>query len=422
MHSELPSDSRPGGALSAEGASRRFYFHAGRLFAGPLGSVAPLCAAVRAELGEEEVEELSASAAAARWPQLRLGALEEVAYFRKGYVLGASVALDALLWAAEAAGAHVHHDEGVVSIDRDRRVVRTESGAELGYSTLVLCAGPWTNRLLERAQLRLLPLVVSNEQTLEFAEAAPEAEEGAEGRRYATGTASCAYGLPNFPLFSWSEAGYKGVTTSGGCRYFYSVPQLSACETGGVSTRGLKVGFNRQGTLLANDDFVLSAAGRAAAARLPHVRKEWAAERVDEIDEWSAAETTAFVRRTLPGLSPSPVHMMRCLYQNTPDLQMFLGPHPDDAAVLVACGFSGNGFQFAPAIGEYIALLCTTGGGGEHVSERAKDGTKGDAENDAMDDAKDGARANSVSAAVRRDAEWIRRRYSLTRFDHLHEQ
>ena len=39
---------------------------------------------------------------------------------------------------------------------------------------------------------------------------------------------------------------------------------------------------------------------------------------------------------------------MRCLYQNSPDLQMMVGAHPADARVVVACGFSGGGFQFAP--------------------------------------------------------------------------
>ena len=46
------------------------------------------------------------------------------------------------------------------------------------------------------------------------------------------------------------------------------------------------------------------------------------------------------------------------LYQNTPDLQMFLGPHPDDPSIVVACGFSGSGFQFAPAVGEFVTQLC----------------------------------------------------------------
>ena len=52
---------------------------------------------------------------------------------------------------------------------------------------------------------------------------------------------------------------------------------------------------------------------------------------------------------------------MRCLYQNTPDRKMILGPHTEDRNVFVMCGFCGSGFQFAPAIAMYMSHLLLEG-------------------------------------------------------------
>ena len=75
------------------------------------------------------------------------------------------------------------------------------------------------------------------------------------------------YSWDRMPLLTWSEAGYKALAASGSNRYFYVVPHVD----GGLA--GVKVGFHRQGALLETDDFRLSAAGRAALAKLPHDRK-----------------------------------------------------------------------------------------------------------------------------------------------------
>ena len=66
------------------------------------------------------------------------------------------------------------------------------------------------------------------------------------------------YSYDKMPLFTWSEAGYKGAKEDGKVRYFYCVP--SSFEPG-----GMKIGFHRQGSLLKNaDEFVVSDQGLAA--------------------------------------------------------------------------------------------------------------------------------------------------------------
>jgi len=336
-------------ATAEDAAERRFYFRAGRLFAGPIGSVGPVVSAVRSEVGADEVEVLTAAEANARFPHLSLrDGVEECLYMRRGNVLSVNTALDAIGWAAARAGAELHEAEGVEAIDRQRRTVTTSDGRTLRYSRLVLASGPWTNQTLTRCGLPLLPLVISNEQTLDFGEA-----DGWAGPHYAVGS---------FPLFTWSEAGYKGRAAGGGCRYFYCVPTLDADTSAApphARTMGFKIGYHRQGPLMETENFVLGEAGRACVGALPHERKEVVAKQCyDETDEWALAATRAFVAEKLPGLDPQKVTLqMRCLYQNTPDLGMIVGEHPADPRVVVLCGFSGSGFQFAPAIGEFVARL-----------------------------------------------------------------
>ena len=53
-----------------------------------------------------------------------------------------------------------------------------------------------------------------------------------------------------------------------------------------------------------------------------------------------------------------------CLYSNSPDQHFIIDHHPRHRNVLVAAGFSGHGFKFAPVVGEVLAdwaLLGKTG-------------------------------------------------------------
>lgn len=62
-----------------------------------------------------------------------------------------------------------------------------------------------------------------------------------------------------------------------------------------------------------------------------------------------------------PGLHPEPVATTVNLEGYTTDGRPLVGPAPGAEGVLVACGFSGAGFKFAPAVGDVLADLVTTG-------------------------------------------------------------
>ncbi|CAJ1329549.1 unnamed protein product [Effrenium voratum] len=284
------------------------------------------------------LEVLDAAGAGQRFPQLQLAEEEKLLFMPEGYTLVVPTALHCLHWAAARSGVE-YEEDAVVSIDRRSKTVTTRDGREIRYHKLVITAGPWTNKVLQSAQLDGLPMIVSNEQTVEFL-----AKDGAPNHDW-----------KEFPLFTWSEAGYKGRAEDGGCRYFYTTPH---CPLPGSGSQGVKVGFHRQGPLLQTEDFLVTEQGEACSARLPNIRKELRAQQEFDWDGFSLDAIQQFLKSRLPGLDADhPVGFMRCLYQLTPDLQMILGPHPQDSSVVLACGFSGSGFQFAPAIADFLAAL-----------------------------------------------------------------
>jgi glycine/D-amino acid oxidase-like deaminating enzyme len=52
----------------------------------------------------------------------------------------------------------------------------------------------------------------------------------------------------------------------------------------------------------------------------------------------------------------------------TPDEHFILDLHPKNADVVIAAGFSGHGFKFAPVVGEIMADLCLKGTTSQPVS------------------------------------------------------
>ncbi|XP_061574681.1 peroxisomal sarcosine oxidase [Cololabis saira] len=62
-----------------------------------------------------------------------------------------------------------------------------------------------------------------------------------------------------------------------------------------------------------------------------------------------------FVRRSLPGLLPEPAVVESCMYTLTPDDHFVLDRHPTYQNIIIGAGFSGHGFKFGPIIG---LILC----------------------------------------------------------------
>jgi sarcosine oxidase len=82
-----------------------------------------------------------------------------------------------------------------------------------------------------------------------------------------------------------------------------------------------------------------------------------------EVEEM--AET---LRARVPGLQGRFLRAVPCLYTNTSDQHFVVALHPRHPQVVVACGFSGHGFKFAPVIGEVLADLAIDGATGHPIA------------------------------------------------------
>ena len=67
------------------------------------------------------------------------------------------------------------------------------------------------------------------------------------------------------------------------------------------------------------------------------------------------------LRKYLPDADGPLLSMRVCMYTMSPDQHFVVDRHPEHPRVTVACGFSGHGFKFAPALGAALADLATEG-------------------------------------------------------------
>ncbi len=82
-------------------------------------------------------------------------------------------------------------------------------------------------------------------------------------------------------------------------------------------------------------------------------------DRVAQPDE--SNELREMLGRFIPGADGPLLEASVCMYTNTPDAHFIVDHHPQHANVTIAAGFSGHGFKFASAIGEALADLALDG-------------------------------------------------------------
>jgi sarcosine oxidase len=202
---------------------------------------------------------------------------------------------------ARRLGAVVREDERVTDwrAHAGGVTVRTTRG-EYHAAKLVLTAGPWAGALLGRwgAPLRVMRQVV-----------------------FWLGVRDEAlFRRDRFPVFI--------AETAAGA--FYGVPALDS--------RGLKVARHYGEAELPGPEAV----GR-------------------EVLPGDEAPVRAFTREYLPDADGPRLDASVCRYTLTPDRHFVIDAHPEVAGVVVAAGFSGHGFKFAPVVGEVLAELALDG-------------------------------------------------------------
>lgn len=328
-----------------ESTGQPILIHAGRVNMSPRGHLDKLVAAYDDHGIQYNRVQGGTPAAEAAHPQFAMQPSEEAVSIREGYVARAAVALHATTEAAKSAGTVLLQDEPVVTIDLTSKTLTTESGRTVKWrSELVMAAGGWTNSLLSKAGLPKLPLHVSAEQTVQF---------GVRRRAFAplydvcTQPANEGFSATGMPLLT-----YKKLEPPGHERWFYVVPHIpDGCD-------GVKVGYHQQGPVMDTPEFMLQEPGKVAWDQLLQQQKRLVQEFDSGLDQYALEASQAFVQKALPGLDPARVELfMRCLYNNvTGDGDFIIGRLAP--GVVVATGFSGEGFKHAPLIGEFVAALC----------------------------------------------------------------
>jgi sarcosine oxidase len=246
-------------------------------------------------------ELMPAAAAAERWPGVSFGT-DPVLFHPDGGVIDAERAMAAMRALAVARGAQISYGSPVL------RVSASESGAVVHTAdrswrapAVVVAAGAWLEPLLG-GQVRLPPLVVTQQQAFHFAPLAP-AGGGVQPR----------------PVFIWRDE----VAV-------YGLPAGRDGEVPGA----IKVGEHGHGTVTTGDD----RDGIVSPAARERVR--------------------AFVRDRLRGLDPEPVGEVTCLYTSTAS-EDFILDRQGPFVICSAC--SGHGAKFAPLTGEAAADLACGG-------------------------------------------------------------
>ncbi|MEM7155747.1 MAG: N-methyl-L-tryptophan oxidase [Myxococcota bacterium] len=221
-----------------------------------------------------------------------------------GGYLSVTACMDVMAEEAVQAGARLRYGVQVVGIDRGpRRGVRLSSGETLTADAIVLAAGAWLSTLVPSLKS------VLTERRRILAWSTPAAEHRAA--------------LEAIPVW--------GALLDDG--FYYGFPYN---EEGIV---GLKVAVHTSDTQPWLDRSV----------------------EADTVDRGAHARDLDPLRRVLDEHLPlgrgefGATHA--CLYSCTPTWDFLIDRDPEDARVILAGGFSGHGFKFAPAVGDYVGGL-----------------------------------------------------------------
>lgn len=279
-------------------SGRRLLTRTGGVVTGPPEAELVRGAVASARVHDLPLEQPRPSEAARRFPWLRLARDHRLLVDPAAGHLRAEACVEAFLDLAREAGAEIRTGDAAVGWTGDGGSgngsvqVRLRSGATVSAARLVIASGAWTSRLARVPDLPLRPVRMVQHW---FAAEHPDFDPAA---------------LPVF-LVEY-EAG----------KILYGFPDVGS---------GVKAAFHHGGRAADPD-----------AARLPATPAE-----VSAVLEVLADH--------FPGARWRPLRSEPCLYTLTPDRHFALGHHPASRSVVMAAGFSGHGFKFAPVVAELAA-------------------------------------------------------------------
>jgi sarcosine oxidase len=274
----------------------------GVLMVGAAHSAALAGALLSAREHDLQLEALDAPAMVRRFPGVTPRAGEVGLLEGDAGVVFPEAGIAAHLRVAEAAGAQTAFGVAVTAYDAQRDGVRLTlaDGTIVSAGAVALCAGPWLARLAGELEL---PLRIQRNVQVWFQPSVPNFSRG------------------RFPAFFLDREGFE--------RPLYGFPDFG---------EGVKAALHGYGA-----DTEPAQLDRAiAAGDIEPVRRA--------LEGW------------MPGAAARFAFAKACMYALTPDEHFIVDRHPHDPRIVIAGGFSGHGYKFAPVIGEIVAGLALAGG------------------------------------------------------------
>ena len=241
-------------------------------------------------------EHMEANEIMQRWPQFRIPANWHACFDPNMGFLLVDNCIHAYADAARKTGAEIHEEETVLSYHTKTSISITTTKTTYSVQKVVVSAGAWNTQLLRDLAL---PLVVKR-RTLSWLK-----------------TENDEFFRPgNFPIFL--------ADTPAGLLYGFPV-------------------YGKPGLKMANH----------------HERgPETDPDTVDRIfHPEDALDAQEFASKFLVGVHSTVIDAKICLYTMTPDEHFVIDLHPRNPNIVVAAGFSGHGFKFAPVVGEILRDL-----------------------------------------------------------------
>ncbi len=275
----------------------------GGIFFGPAGGLYDGYAEAMAAF-PDEVDRLSPSEAARRFPGFRFEDAAGALWDRSAGVIAAARTLRALDRLCRSAGVEILEETRVTGIAPGPEAIRvaTDRGTHRA-ERVVVTAGAWTATLVPELSRRL----TVKRQHVGF---------------YRLGTDRADVSPERFPI--WAYLGREEDD------FYYGLPE-----------------FEREGV---------------KAAR--HVTSGGEGDDPDAVREPSEpalGDLDAFVARLFTAPVEARVGAETCLYTNAPNEDFILDRHPSDPRIVIGAGFSGHGFKFGPLTGRILAELCLHG-------------------------------------------------------------
>ena len=209
---------------------------------------------------------------------------------------------------ARTLGAQIQEEEEVLSYDCDSAIRICTNHGVYEVGKMVVCAGAWNYKLLSDLKL---PLTIKRKALVWLQTEDPQ-----------------NFVIGKFPIFL--------ADTPVGLLYGFPIHGLP----------GLKIANHHDAGPPVDPD---------------HVDRVFHAE--------DAKDAQDFAMRHLRGVTSNVLEGKICLYTLTPDEDFLIDFHPENRNIVLAAGFSGHGFKFAPVIGEILTDLIVHGATNHPISK-----------------------------------------------------